>query len=267
MGDKITERGLEGRVLEYGDRVVAQADVTNQTKAAPPPAPPPAAKIDVVTFILIDRRSLVSDSMRTSLRTRLERDLNALGVMNKEPDVFVKNALRIEVRWESKSPNASQRGSYGKFDFPLYFEKAHTSDSISASDVTDIMRDHGIRNAGKAASLYTEAEDGWKAKQVEGLGIPPLQGYRKVGFLKVDQVSGRANDVETAYANVLKHEFGHMCNITQHASAGIMLASVPIADSKVKFADDDQRAIQREMVRLKLQSEAVMQRIYEQKNV
>ena len=101
---------------------------------------------------------------------------------------------------------------------------------------------------------------------MEGLGIQPLQGFRKVGFLKVDQIAGRANDVETAYANVLKHEFGHMCNITKHATAGLMLASVPIVDPKMSFAEDDQRAILRELVRLKLQTEAVMQRLYEQKN-
>jgi hypothetical protein len=266
MSDKDRDLTPTDRVLSYGDAVVAQGNVATQTKVVPPPTPPPPPPVEVVTLILIDRRSLVSDSMRTSLTTRLTRDLNALGVVKSEPDVLKAQSLRFEVRWESKRPNASQQASYGKWDFPLYFEKAHTSDNFAASEVADTMRAHGIRNAGKAASQYSEADAGWQNKAVEGLGIQPLQGYRKVGFLKVDQISGRANDVETAYANVLKHELGHMCNITQHASAGLMTASVPIANPKVTFVEDDQRAILRELVRLKLQTEAVMQRAYEQRN-
>jgi len=264
MGD---DKGvtLPDRVLSYGDTAVAQGNAATQTKVVPPPKPPPAP-VDVITVILIDRRTLVSDGTRKALRTRLERDLNALGIVKKEPDVLKAQSLRFEVRWESKAPSAGQQGSYGKFDFPLYFEKAHASDSLSASEITDIMRAHGIRNAGKAASQYSEADAGWQNKAVEGLGIQPLQGYRKVGFIKYDQVSGRANDVETAFANVLKHEFGHMCNITKHASSGLMLASVPIADAKVTFAEDNQRAILRELVRLKALTEATMQRVYEQQN-
>src|SRR5262245_937277 len=190
------------RVLSYGDTAVAQGNVATQTKVVPPPAPPPPPPVEVVTLILIDRRSLVSDAMRGALKTRLERDLNALGVVKSEPDVLKARLLRFEVRWDSKAPSASQQGGYGKGAFPLYFEKAHTSDNFTASEIADVMRAHGIRNAGKAASQYTEADAGWQDKAVEGLGIQPLQGYRKVGFLKVDQISGRAKDVETAYANV-----------------------------------------------------------------
>ena len=265
MGDDSKDLTPLGRILSYGDVAVAQGNVATQTKVVPPPAAPPLP-VEIVTFILIDRRSLVSDTLRTALRARLQRDLNALGVVKQEPDVLKAQSLRFEVRWESKVPNANQQASYGKWDFPLYFEKAHTSDNLTANEVAGIMQAHGIRNAGRAASQYSEANAGWQDKAVEGLGIQPLQGYRKVGFLKVDQVAGRAADVETAYANVLKHELGHMCNITRHASSGLMLGSVPMADAKVTFAEDDQRAILRELVRLKLQSETVMQRVYEQQN-
>jgi hypothetical protein len=265
MGDR-KDPTDSGRVLSYGDDAVAKGKATTQTPVVPPSGTPPPPPVEVVTFILIDRRSLVSDSMRKSLEARLERDLNALGVVKKEPDVLKQRSLRFEVRWESKAPSASQQGSYGKWDFPLYFEKAHTSDNFSASEVADLLRAHGIRNAGKAASQYTEADAGWQSKSVEGLGIQPLQGYRKVGFLKMDQVSSGAKDIETAYTNVLKHELGHMCNITRHASSGLMSASVPLNDPKVTFAEADHRAILRELVRLKLLTEASMQRVYEQQN-
>lgn len=254
------------RVLSYGDTAVAQGTVATQTKVVPPSTPPPPPPVEVITIILIDRRSLVSGSMQASLVKRLERDLNALGVVKSEPDVLKAQSLRFAVRWESKRPSASQQGAYGKWDFPLYFEKAHASDNLSASEVADIMRAHGIRNAGKGATQYSEADAGWQSKTVEGLGIQPLQGYRKVGFLKVDQISGRANDVETAYANVVKHELGHMCNLTQHSSAGLMMSAVPIADPKVTFAEGDHRAVLRELIRLKALTEAVMQRRYEQQN-
>ena len=265
MGDD-KDTTLLGRILAYGDVAVAQGNVATQTKVVPPSTPPPPPPVDVVALILVDRRSLVTDATRQALKARLERDLNALGVVQKEPDVLKAQSLRFEVRWESKAPNAAQQGSFGKWDFPLYFEKAHTSDNLTASEVADILRNHGIRNAGRAASQYADADSGWKDKTVEGLGIQPLQGYRKVGFLKVDQVSGRAKDVATAYANVVKHELGHMCNITKHAASGLMLASVPIADDKITFAVDDQRAVLRELVRLKAQAEPNMQRAYEQNN-
>jgi len=265
MSDRDKDLSLMGRVLSYADVALAQGNVATQTKVVPPPAPPPVP-VEVINVILIDRRNLVSDALRTAMKTRLTRDLNALGVVKKEPDVLKARSLRFEVRWESRAPNANQQGSFGKWDFPLYFEKAHTSDNFSAGEVEKTMQGHGIRNAGKGADQYKAAASGWASKDVEGLGIQPLAGYRKVGFIKVDQISSRARDVETAYVNVVKHEFGHMCNVTQHSSDGLMMASVPLADPKVSFAEANHRAVLRELIRLKLQTEAQMQRLYEQNN-
>ena len=265
MGDHDKVASAMARVLSYADVAVAQGNVATVTKVVPPPAAPPVP-VEVVNVILIDRRNLVSDALRKSMKARLESDLNALGVVKKEPDVLKARALRFEVRWESKAPNASQQNSFGKWDFPLYFEKAHTSDNFSPSEVEKTMQGHGIRNAGKGADQYKAAASGWASKDVEGLGIQPLTGYRKVGFIKVDQISGRARDVETAYLNVVRHEFGHMCNIAQHSGDGLMMASVPLADPKVSFSEANHRAVLRELIRLKLQTEAQMQRLYEQNN-
>src|SRR5512143_2489225 len=87
MGD---DKGvtLPDRVLSYGDTAVAQGNAATQTKVVPPPKPTPPPPVDVITLVLIDRRGLVSDGTRKALRTRLERDLNALGVVKKEPDVL-----------------------------------------------------------------------------------------------------------------------------------------------------------------------------------
>ena len=265
MPDRDTDPTQVNRALSYADAAVAQGNVATQTKVVPPVVAAPVV-VEIVNIILIDRRNLVSDATRTAIKTRLTRDLNALGVVKKEPDVLKDKSLRFEVRWESKLPTASQQDSFGKWDFPLYFEKAHTSDNFTNSEVAKLIQGHGIRNAGRGAGQYQAADAGWSSKDVEGLGIQPLEGYRKLGFIKVDQISARARDIETALLNVVKHEFGHMCNITKHASDGLMMASVPIADPKVSYAESDQRAALRELIRLKLQSEAQMQRLYEQRN-
>jgi hypothetical protein len=261
--DKTTT--LPDRVLGYGDDAVEKGKAATQTKVVPPPKPPPPPPAEVVTVILIDRRSLVGDAVRKVVKTRLETDLNALVAAKKTGSDLYKG-LRVEARWESRAPSAGQQSSYGKWDFPIYFEKAHASDNIPASQVHEIMSAHGIRNAGKAADQFTQAEAGWKSKGVEGLGIQPLLGYRKVGFLKVDLIAGRVSDVETAYTNVVKHELGHMLNITDHNKSGLMLKSVPTADSKAIFAAEDDFAIRRELGRLQRGSETNMQRVYEQTN-
>jgi hypothetical protein len=217
--------------------------------------------VDVVTVVLIDRRSLVSSGLRKTLSARLERDLNGL-----KPDVLKSLTLRFETRWDSTRPNAQQQGNFGKLDYPLYFEKAHTSDNFTTDELTDTMTAHGIRNAGNAAQLYPSAVAGWQSKQVEGLGIPPLQGYRKVGFIKYDEISGRATDLETAFTNVVKHELGHMFNIKDHAKSGLMLASVPLADAKVTYAEADLKQILKELNRLKNQPEAALQTQYNNAN-
>jgi hypothetical protein len=266
VGDDDKSISLWSRILSQAEAALAPGNTATQTKAVPPSNPSPPPPVDVITLILIDRRQLVSDKLRNALKSRLERDLNALGVVKQEPDVLKTQGLRLGIRWESKKPNANQQASYGKWDFPLYFEKGHTSDNLTASEVIDTMLAHGIRRLGRAKTQYEQAESGWNDKSVEGLGIQPLQGYRKLGFLKIDQVSARANDIETAYVNVVKHEFGHMCNRTAHTS-GLLDRSVPISDPKATFTEEDQRAILREMVRLKNQSEAQMQRVYEQQNV
>ncbi len=262
MPDNDKGATLNDRVLSYGDVAVEQGKVATQSSVVPPAKAAPAT-VEVINVILIDRRRLVSDGARTTIKTRLTRDLNALGVVNKEPDVLKAKGLRFEVRWESKMPSAAQQEAYDKWDFPLYFEKAHTSDNLPSSEVTKRMQAHGIRNAGKAAQQFKAADEGWASKAVEGLGIQPLSGYRKLGFIKVDEISSRATDIETAYINVVKHEFGHMCNITQHASAGLMLASVPMSDPRITFAESNQRAVLRELQRLQALTEEQMQRLYE----
>ena len=260
MGDDGKSGSLMDRILSYGDVAVTQGNVATQTKVVPPPKPAPVP-VDVVAIVLIDRRSLISSGLRKAISARLERDLNGL-----KPEVLKSLALRFETRWESSRPNAQQQGNFGKLDYPLYFEKAHTSDNFTADDVTDTMKAHGIRNAGDAAQLYVQAVAGWQSKQVEGLGIPPLQGYRKVGFIKHDQISDRAKDLETALTNVVKHELGHMLNIKDHASSGLMLASVSMTDAKVTYAEADLKQILKELNRLKQQPEAVLQTQYNNAN-
>lgn len=260
MGDDGKGVSVLDRMLSQAEAALSYGKTATQTNVVPPSKPPPPPPVEEISLILIDRRALVPEGVRKAAKNRLEADLNALGVVKGEPDVLKGESLRFAVRWESRKPNANQQESYGKWEFPLYLERAHTSDNLGASEVIDTMLAHGIRRLKTALEQFKQAEEGWNDKNVEGLGIQPLAGYRKVGFIKVDLLDS-LNDVQTGYVNVIKHEFGHMCNLFNHTS-GLMASSVPKLDPKAKFTEPDQREILCELRRLKRHSQAEMERDY-----
>jgi hypothetical protein len=113
----------------------------------------------------------------TALEKRLEQDLNAIRHPGKAPNFLLTQfGIRFEVRYLPRMSTPDERFTTGRLDFPVYILNAHTSDSISAKDIRELMLDHGIIDAGPAHKLYEEADEGWKDTNVEGLGIPPLSG-------------------------------------------------------------------------------------------
>jgi len=265
MGDRVAARGVEAKVLAYGDRVVAQGDVASSTKAAPATAPvavPPTPSVQVARLLLIDRKSLVDATTQKDVATRLESDLKALLATKTPKSLQAKFPIRFSVSWVAKWPTDAERQDMGKLDFPIYFEHAPPSnDALTKSELTGLMRTHGILEKGEPGKQYDLAEGAWENTSVEGLGIHPFLGYRKVGFIKVDRVYDPAKDRVTALTNVVKHEFGHMCNL-DHDAKGLMKASVPLATA-TDFEAESKGKILGKLGVLAASSEAALQRAYE----
>lgn len=220
----ITTRGVEDRVVGYGDRTVAQgarattpsAAMTSVSPKAAPPPPQPA----IVT--LYDPHGSLKGSVLTSVRQRLEQDLNAMAHASKTPSNLVAQlGIRFQVRHEARMSARDERFKAGVFDFPVYLLHARGGSQTSAAQIRELMLDHGIRDGyGPAHQQFKQAEAEWPGR-AEGLGIQPLRGWRKVGFVKADNLL-KASDFVIAFSNVIKHELGHMMNLWDHRTGEVM---------------------------------------------
>jgi hypothetical protein len=123
------------------------------------------------------------------------------------------------------------------------------------------MLDHGIRDGGPARAQFADAKTAWETKHVEGFGIQPFRGFKKVGVIKGDRIEKDARDREQAYINVIEHELGHMMNIWGH-SKGIMITSVPLDSSVLAFTLDDRKTIKGELARITNTPEVDMAKYY-----
>lgn len=277
MADRtpITDRGAEGRVTGYGDRVVAQGD----TAAAPPPGvvgspnatPGVPAKTPapptIATITIFDPKGWLKGSVRTAVLARIERDINAVRPPGKRADHLLKQLnIRFEVRHLARMSSRDERFAAGRLDFPVYILNAHSSDKTSAKEIRELMLDHGIRDSGAAAGQFKDADAGWKDANIEGLGIQPLEGYHKVGFIKGDNVSKVAKDPEAGFANVIKHELGHMCNIKAHSATGVMRSGIRLVAGHLDYSDTNAETIVRTLAQLSTLSTQVLQQRYERAN-
>jgi hypothetical protein len=137
---------------------------------------------------------------------------------------------------------------------------------LQDDDIRELMLDHGIKDAGVAAGQFKDAKKGWENESVEGLGIHPLDGFKKVGFIKVDTVSKASRDYESTFVNVIKHELGHMLNIKSHSEYGVMRGSIMLQGGSLDFNDGNIATITQTLVRLSTVSEAELTRRYEAQN-
>lgn len=277
MSDRspITDRGVEGRVTGYGDRAVAQGDTASRppagTAAAPGvPASAPAKAAPqpaIVTITIYDPKSRLKGKVAAGIIARLVRDLNAITRPGLPADHLLKQlGIRIEIRHLMRMSTPDERYTTGRLDFPIYILNAHTSDATSAKEIRELMLDHGIRDAGRGRGQFNDADEAWKDANTEGIGIQPLEGYKKVGFIKGDNVMKVAKDMEAGFTNVLKHEFGHMCNILGHSSTGVMHKGIRLAGGYLDYTDSNRGIILTELATLKTISAALLQQRYERAN-
>jgi hypothetical protein len=277
MSDRtpITDRGVEGRVTGYGDRVVAQGDSASRPPAGTATAPgvpasaptKAAAQPAIVTVTIYDPKGRLKGKVAAGVIARLVRDLNAITRPGLPADHLLKQlGIRIEIRHLMRMSTSNERFTTGTLDFPIYILNGHTSDATSAKEIRDLMLDHGIKDAGRARGQFNDADAAWKDANIEGMGIQPLEGYKKVGFIKGDNVAKVAKDFEAAFTNVIKHEFGHMCNILGHSGTGVMREGIRLAGGYLDYTDSNRGIILTELATLKTVPAAVLQQRYERAN-
>lgn len=274
MGDKttITDRGAESRVTGYGDRIVAQGTQAVQPPAGvvpagsgnaiAPPAPPLVARVTIY-----DRLGAFKKALGATIASRLEKELNNMHRAARPVGDLAKTlGMTFEVRYLARMSTRDERYTTSRLDFPLYLLNAHEGATSSRKDIHEWMLDHGIRDAGVARQQFEEADKGWGSTSVEGLGIQPLAGFKKVGFIKLDLVQKSAKDLESGFTNVLKHELGHMLNIKDHSATGVMRSGIMLAGGSLDFTDGNLATITQTLVRLSTVSEADLARAYERQN-
>jgi hypothetical protein len=218
-----------------------------------------------VRFILIDPTRQLTGGVRADVLARLERDFAALKVDGYTKTIADQSGLKFAASYVDQDPTEQERRAFCRLDYPIYLYRAHTSDGKPASLILTIMRHHGILERGLAGTLYAQAEAGWKDGNVEGLGIPPLMGYRKVGFVKADTIAKLKGDLATIHVNIIKHELGHMFGLTTH-DQGIMRAGVALSYDNLDYTNDHRQRIHSELGRLAGLTEAQLQGLYERAN-
>jgi len=181
-------------------------------------------------IILIDLAGFFSG--KAALRTKFTSDLQAK-FNNLAPKWLFEQLLKFRVSFQSNEPTPQEKANFGKLDFPIYLlGQQHTENSVK-----QLMREHQIPKTIQCPTVtrsfdpYDRAESCWQEKQDRGCGIPPGQGFRKVGFIKThavatDQVG--KHHLAQAFLNVTSHELGHMLNICDHSSTGLMKSPVPL---------------------------------------
>ena len=224
------------------------------------PAPQPTATRRV-RICLIDPKKLLAaqGGLRKKFRHRVVRHLNGLQAKTFGPNHLKTTlGLRFMTTYAPRDTTRAQRAAFGKFDYPIYLLNAHKTPDTPASEVVQIVKDHKIRDV---HDFHEKAEKGWKNPNVEGMGFPPLRGYRKVGFVKVDKAFDGPGAFDVRFANLILHELGHMFGITKHTK-GLMMRAIVLADQALDYEEGHKQTILSELGRLKVNSEAAMEKAY-----
>jgi hypothetical protein len=138
---------------------------------------------------------------------------------------------------------------------------------VGAKEILALMTEYGIRTTGGAGTLYDEAKAAWEASDTEGIGIPPLTGYHKCGFIKADGVAKASKgNYFVGFVNVIKHELGHMLNIKIHADKGVMREGIKLVGSVLDYTDGNASVIYQTLNRLRTVSAADLDRQYQRDN-
>jgi thiol-disulfide isomerase/thioredoxin len=206
----------------------------------------------VVRIILIDLANYFksNDGLRNKFTSRLEAKLN-----NIAPDWLLQQLLTFRVEYHVNEPTSLEKEGFAKLDFPMYFlGKQHSYEFVrKLMDQHRIPKTIQCPTVSQPADPYELVKACWKQDGQRGCGIPPGQGFRKVGFIKTHKVStdpiGR-RDLAQAFLNVTAHELGHMLNICSHTKQGLMKYPVPL-NVDTDFSAGERSLVLGNLVRLR----------------
>ena len=181
-------------------------------------------RIREVRIILIDLAQQFKDNqdLRKKFTSELDAKLN-----NMLPDDLAKERLMFRVEYTSKEPTLQEKQNFGHLDFPIYFLGGHHA----LKTVHRLMEQHQIPRSIQCPRIkqpfdpYKQAEDWWEETGRRGLGLPSGQGFRKVGFIRANKITGdpiARRHLLQAFVNITAHELGHMFNLCHHSPAGLM---------------------------------------------
>jgi hypothetical protein len=260
---KPTDAGpaTEDRATDYGDRATQAADRATEsgdratkTPAAPAPAAPgtppatttpPLPKPRVAEIIVIDPHPpgpLMTDEVRDKSLPQVEQDLNRLYMSTPGKETLKKGeGVTFSVAWRRTATSKAERAAFSALQYPVHILVGHASNRTSTDAIENLMKDHGISNAGRKEDIFQMARDGWDDTSVEGLGIPPWIRPQKVGFIKADNIYKARGDFVTLFRNIILHELGHMFG--QNHGDGVMKRAIVLADASLFYSEDQQTAI------------------------
>jgi thiol-disulfide isomerase/thioredoxin len=205
-----------------------------------------------VRIVLIDLAGYFknNDGLRNQFISKLEAKFNNLA-----PDWLKQQQLAFRVEYRSNEPTAREKESFSKLDFPVYL----LGQQHGYGSVRELMEQHQIPRTIKcvgvkeAADPYELAEECWNGEGERGCGIPPGEGFRKVGFIKTHKVAADpvgSRDLAQAFLNVTAHEIGHMFNICIHTTQGMMKYPVP-PNVDIDFSPGERSVVLGNLIRLR----------------
>ena len=260
-----TAQGMIDKVLGYGDRAVkkgttATTPPAGMTSVAPAAAPAPQP----LTITFYDPQRALQGKVAAAVEQRIERDLNALHLAQlKSGDLVNVLHVRFEIQYRDRMSTKDERAGTGVFDFPVYLLHARGTLQTSPATIRQLMLEHGIRDGGEAHEQFEQADTGWLGS-AEGLGIQPLSGFKKVGFIKADELL-KASNLEIAFSNVIKHELGHMLNLRGHSTGGAMRVPATFTEH-LDYASEAAKIMWTTLARLTSTPKAELERRYAQDN-
>jgi thiol-disulfide isomerase/thioredoxin len=206
----------------------------------------------VARIILIDLAKFFTarNSLRNMFTSKLEAKFNGLS-----PQWLSNQLLSFRVDYRSTEPRLREKQNFGSLDFPMYLLDSSHDETF----VRKLMQQHQIPNriqcptVRQPADPFELAKACFRESQQRGCGIPPGNGFKKIGFIKTHKIStdpiGK-RDLAQAFLNVTSHELGHMLNRCDHSSTGLMKYPVRL-DVDMSFSPGDNGFLLGQLLRLR----------------
>ncbi|MBL8621835.1 MAG: hypothetical protein JNK64_11045 [Myxococcales bacterium] len=175
----------------------------------------------LITIAVYDPTGLAGTELRRGVQRLVETALNGLDATPS----LAKRGIVFELQWVNRDLRAQERTRFGPMQCPVYL----ADDDKSGSNIIKIIDEHRYPKLVPYMKfdIRQHARDEWGGG-LRGTAVPPGLGraYNRMIFLKKSIFTeGDRMGNKTLITNALLHEFGHVCNITTHATDGTAMAT------------------------------------------